>query len=110
MFDNQGNGYQTASGEFVPPRAGIYQFTIATMNAEPNKEVDLEMRSSVSNGNALCQVYANGNQYQNGVCTRVVRLSTGGRVWVVNPSSNDDRNVYRGRFTSFAGVMVSPGF
>ena len=34
-----------------------------------------------------------------------MRLSTGGRV-SVNPSSNGNQNVYRGRFTSFAGVMV----
>ena len=63
VLDNHGNGYQPASGEFVAPRAGIYQFTIATMNAQPNKEVRLEMRFRVSNGNALCQVYANADKH-----------------------------------------------
>ena len=102
--ENVGNGYDAASGRFVSPQAGTYHFTVTVMNINGSDQAYLSL---FMKDTGLCSAVAagEGDIFQTGVCSRVVRLAVGEEVWVINPywSIAEAYNLY---YTTFEGFMI----
>ena len=99
-----GDGYDVDSAKFMAPHGGTYRFTVTVMNEDGEENVYAQL---MVNGSESCQALAagEGNKFQTGVCSQVVRLAAGDEVWVVNPHWSTN-NHYHKDFTTFEGFMI----
>ena len=73
------------------------------MNHDDGTQVYMKMMSSAGE---LCDVVAALDQFQTGICTRVVRLDQGQEVWT---TCFDQETKYHGNgYTSLSGVLLQP--
>ena len=69
------------------------------------KLVDPVTMKLIKNNNSICDAYANGDNFQMGVCSRVLHLDEGDWMKVKNKESE---NRFRGGYTALSGHLVLP--
>ncbi|XP_070196809.1 complement C1q tumor necrosis factor-related protein 3-like [Littorina saxatilis] len=97
---NIGGGYDTSTGIFTAPLAGLYAFYLDVMNA--NKDTELEVKL-VKNGATVDVTLANGLLDQ-GSYLSPLHLNKGDKVW--NAHYWGDTHLRGGHWTVFSGFLI----
>jgi hypothetical protein len=105
-FTNEGSGYDTSTGLFTAPVGGLYQFSVHTCALQNNYAyLGLVLEDNVIAADA------NYGDNSHGCNTfgAIIRVRSGGKVWVKTTSSSSNRQLYQDfyRMNTFSGVLVS---
>ena len=100
---NIGNGYNPSTEKFAAPVDGIYEISFSYL--QPNG-----YRSHfqlIKDGNVYTEVYANHKNHDQLSKTVLIQLKKGQTVWIRLVKDSTCAVYGKGRYTTFAGYMIS---
>ncbi|PVD38877.1 hypothetical protein C0Q70_01502 [Pomacea canaliculata] len=104
VITNIGNGYDSATGIFTAPVAGVYIFFLRVMSTNSHGSIDVVIDKQ---GAPLDLIFAEGqtDPYDQGSGQVTTHLAVGEKVWARQQSGE----AVRGRwYTSFTGLLLNP--
>ncbi|PVD18516.1 hypothetical protein C0Q70_21065 [Pomacea canaliculata] len=100
VITNEGNAYNSSTGEFTAPFNGTYFFFMTVYNQGSTSSTIASVCDEVT---CFCQVMSLSSTYY-GACQAVRHLSTEDTVWL----RSDRQGTLLSSFTSFSGFSVHP--
>ncbi|KAJ8306996.1 hypothetical protein KUTeg_015080 [Tegillarca granosa] len=106
VVTNHGNGYESQTGHFTAPVAGIYHFTTTVM-AYGDENVHIQI---VKNGNEIARGYTSSIDFETSVAVVIVQMAAGDRVWVRHFFDTTTPHIHGLGYTSFSGFLITSEF
>lgn len=110
LYDDGGNNFNTTTGRFTAPSAGLYHFDVLVTvnNVDKQHQVELRLRSGSGTFTDLQRTYGNTGQDDGDVSVNIstdVKLNAGDQVsvWL---ELEDNRSTIPGTFTQFSGRKI----
>ena len=100
---NTGNGYNSSTGKFTAPVDGIYQISFSYLQRN-GYESYVQL---IKDGSMYTELHANHKNYDQLSKTVLIQLKKSQTVWVRLPKSSSYGVYGGGRYTTFAGYLIS---
>ena len=100
---NLGGAYDSKSGKFTAPEAGVYKFSVNALQKN-GYQIFLSIKKQ---GKDYAEIHSSGVRYDSHSATVLMQLEKGQMVWVELQPSRVYAVYGQGKYTSFCGHLLS---